>query len=152
MGKIVKNGVTYSGSSDNADNVKYNNNVSNLDATNVQEAIDKLDESIDTLNGKLNYKHMSIKDGMAGITIPGDWIEAWVDITFSLNPQYYFTFHLIRDNLLSTNKKYLQCYYASENDLHNICLFASATGVKLEKYTYSGQDIGRNCEMNLFYR
>ena len=53
MGKIVKNGVTYSGSSDNADNVKYNNNVSNLDATNVQEAIDKLDESVDTLNGKL---------------------------------------------------------------------------------------------------
>lgn len=104
------------------------------------------------INGKLNYKHMSIKDGMTGITIPGDWIEAWVDITFSLNPQYYFTFHLIRDNLLSTNKKYLQCYYASENDLHNICLFASATGVKLEKYTYRGQDIGRNCEMNLFYR
>ena len=95
---------------------------------------------------------MSIKDGMAGITIPGDWIEAYVDITFSLNPQYYFTFHLIRDNLLSTNKKYLQDYYASENDLHNICISASATGVKLESYTYRGQDIGRNCEMNLFYR
>ena len=53
MGKIVKNGVTYSSSSDNADNVKYNNNVSNLDATNVQEAIDKLDESVDTLNSNL---------------------------------------------------------------------------------------------------
>ena len=53
MGKIVKNGVTYSGSSDNADNVKYNNNASNLDATNVQEAIDKLDESVDTLNSNL---------------------------------------------------------------------------------------------------
>ena len=53
MGKIVKNGVTYSGSSDNADNVKYNNNVSNLDATNVQEAIDKLDESVDILNSNL---------------------------------------------------------------------------------------------------
>lgn len=104
------------------------------------------------INGKLNYKHMSIKDGMAGITIPGDWIEAYVDITFSLNPQYYFTFHLIRDNLLSTNKKYLQDYYSSENDRHNICLVASATGVKLESYTYCGQDIGQNCEMNLFYR
>lgn len=53
MGKIIKNGVTYSGSSDNADSVKYNNNVSNLDATNVQEAIDKLDESVDTLNSNL---------------------------------------------------------------------------------------------------
>lgn len=47
MGKIVKNGVTYSSSSDNADNVKYNNNVSNLDATNVQEAITEV-------NGKLS--------------------------------------------------------------------------------------------------
>ena len=54
MGKIVKNGVTYSGSSDNADNVKYNNNVSNLDATNVQEAIDKLNESVDILNDRIN--------------------------------------------------------------------------------------------------
>ena len=53
LGKIVKNGVTYSGSSDNADNVKYNNNASNLDATNVQEAIDKLDESVDILNSNL---------------------------------------------------------------------------------------------------
>ena len=62
MGKIVKNGVTYSGSSDNADNVKYNNNVSNLDATNVQEAIDKLDESVDILNGNLNrFDNLNVK-------------------------------------------------------------------------------------------
>ena len=52
MGKIVKNGVTYSGSSDNADNVKYNNNVSNLDATNVQEAITEV-------NGKLGKYKLS---------------------------------------------------------------------------------------------
>ena len=95
---------------------------------------------------------MSIKDGTAGITIPGDWIEAYVDITFSLNLQYYFTFHLIRDDLLSKNKKYLQGYYVSENDHHNLCLLASTTGAKLENYTYNGQDIGQNCEMNLFYR
>ena len=60
MGKIVKNGVTYSGSSDNADNVKYNNNVSNLDATNVQEAIDKLDESVDILNSNLTQVQTQI--------------------------------------------------------------------------------------------
>ena len=64
MGKIVKNGVTYSGSSDNADNVKYNNNVSNLDATNVQEAIDKLDESVDTLNGRLTQSFVEHEVGI----------------------------------------------------------------------------------------
>ena len=70
MGKIVKNGVTYSGSSDNADNVKYNNNVSNLDATNVQEAIDKLDESVDTLNSNLsannNHFYFDYQNGKYG--------------------------------------------------------------------------------------
>ena len=62
MGKIVKNGVTYSSSSDNADNVKYNNNVSNLDATNVQEAIDKLDESVDTLNSNLTQTEAKVNN------------------------------------------------------------------------------------------
>ena len=61
LGKIVKNGVTYSGSSDNANNVKYNNNASNLDATNVQEAIDKLDESVDTLNSNLANGQVKFK-------------------------------------------------------------------------------------------
>ena len=54
MGKIVKNGVTYSGSSDNADNVKYNNNVSNLDATNVQEAITEINGKLSELTNDMN--------------------------------------------------------------------------------------------------
>ena len=102
-------------------------------------------------NGKLSYKHLSIADGTAGITIPGNWIEAYVEITFSLNPQYYFTFHLIRD-ALSKNKKYLQDYFLSETDCHHLVLLASATGVKLESYTYGSREIGNSCAMDLFYR
>lgn len=145
MSKIMYKDKQILGCISDAKYAAYDNTGTGLSTTNVQDAITEL-------NGKLNYKHLSIKDGTAGITIPGDWIEAYVDITFSLNPQYYFTFHLIRDDLLSKNKKYLQGYYVSENDHHNLCLLASTTGAKLENYTYNGQDIGQNCEMNLFYR
>ena len=71
LGKIVKNGVTYSGSSDNADNVKYNNNASNLDATNVQEAIDKLDESVDTLNSNLGGFSFKTTSGKKQVSTDG---------------------------------------------------------------------------------
>lgn len=91
LGKIVKNGVTYSGSSDNADNVKYNNNASNLDATNVQEAIDKLDESVDTLNSNLDKKnawsyveYTGIKQTNANDIVANTWIkvnDCYIDIT-----------------------------------------------------------------------
>lgn len=75
LGKIVKNGVTYSGSSDNADNVKYNNNASNLDATNVQEAIDKLDESVDTLNSKIENNLSDINKYSDEEIAIGTWLD-----------------------------------------------------------------------------
>lgn len=42
MGKIIHNGITYSGTADVASNIIYNNSISELSATNVQEAIDYL--------------------------------------------------------------------------------------------------------------
>ena len=43
MGKIIQNGITYSGgSSDSAVNIKYNNSSSGISSTNVQGAIDKI--------------------------------------------------------------------------------------------------------------
>ena len=45
MGKIIRNGVEFSGTLDNAANVNYNNELSGMEATTVQEAIDELDNS-----------------------------------------------------------------------------------------------------------
>ena len=84
MGKIVKNGVTYSGSSDNADNVKYNNNVSNLDATNVQEAITEVngklttalpsESSIHSLDNKIRIEEYQ---GGLSILLSTDETKGW---------------------------------------------------------------------------
>ena len=60
MGKIIRNGVSYSGSTEDAVNVKYDNSSSGVTATNVQGAIDEVKETIDdkqtqidTLNSNL---------------------------------------------------------------------------------------------------
>lgn len=42
MGKIIRNGIPYSGSYDNATSVNYDNSVSGLDARTVQEGLDEL--------------------------------------------------------------------------------------------------------------
>ena len=46
MGKIICNGREYSGSSDNAIDISYNNANSGLSATNLQNVIDELDSNI----------------------------------------------------------------------------------------------------------
>lgn len=42
MGKIIRNGVIYTGSSDEADKIHYKNSNSDLDSTTVQGALDEL--------------------------------------------------------------------------------------------------------------
>ena len=42
MGKIIRNNVVYSGTSDNATSVNYDNSVSGLNARTVQESVDEL--------------------------------------------------------------------------------------------------------------
>ena len=46
MGKIIRNGIEYCGTSDTADNIIYDNKDSGLAATTVQAAVDKVAESL----------------------------------------------------------------------------------------------------------
>lgn len=46
MGKIIRNGIEYSGSYDNAISINYNNTNSGLNATTVQEGIDEIKEGL----------------------------------------------------------------------------------------------------------
>ena len=50
MGKIIRNGVEFSGTLDNAANVNYNNELSGMEATTVQEAIDEVCGSLTNEN------------------------------------------------------------------------------------------------------
>lgn len=60
MPKIIKNGVTYIGTSDNAAAVSYDNTSSGLTATNVQGAIDEVAEAVDGLSAVSSFTPTSV--------------------------------------------------------------------------------------------
>ena len=47
MGKIIRNGIEFSGTTDTANNINYDNSVSSLQARTAQEAIDELTDSLE---------------------------------------------------------------------------------------------------------
>lgn len=49
MGKIIRNGVEYSGACEDATAVNYNNSLSGLNAQTVQEGIDELSSSLEEI-------------------------------------------------------------------------------------------------------
>ena len=49
MGKIIRNGIEFSGACEDATAVNYNNSLSGLEAQTVQEAVDELNDSLETL-------------------------------------------------------------------------------------------------------
>ena len=156
MGKIVKNGVTYSGSSDNADNVKYNNNVSNLDATNVQEAIDKLDESVDILNSNLGvigsyysmyYKPSSISANTLTFkdiyTPPDDGVylvKVSCEIAGSISSGY-FRLGLAdgnQTNFPNSNGQYVSAYASIDKKAVSLSLVVFLNSKKSVKLAFEG--------------
>ena len=64
MGKIIRNGVPYSGTYDNAHSVNYDNSVSGLNARTVQEGIDELGNNLGGL--RFGYDGDSNKYGYYG--------------------------------------------------------------------------------------
>ena len=151
LGKIVKNGVTYSGSSDNADNVKYNNNASNLDATNVQEAIDKLDESVDTLNSNLQWKLLGSATGTTHISLPSNFSELLVDLGINNRAQSY-SFSLIKNQLSDTVKRYRNGQYKSASAYAYAEIIVSLSEVYLSDARYNGTDYTSASVIDVYYR
>ena len=60
MGKIIRNGIEFSGACEDATAINYNNSLSGLEAQTVQEAVDELNDSLGgykltTIDGKIAY-------------------------------------------------------------------------------------------------
>lgn len=149
MGKIVKNGVTYSGSSDNADNVKYNNNASNLDATNVQEAIDKLDESVDTLNSNLAWKLAGSVTGTTHITLPQNFSELSIKLQ---NGNREYLFISVPRSQLSTEKIDCIIGYSLGNNETYIEYYLSKSEFNIVEAKRIGQDTTSTSSAEIWYK
>lgn len=75
MGKIIRNGIKFSGTVDTANNINYDNSLSGLEAKTAQEAIDEINDTVDELNTSLEEIKTSFQDGcdtiVAGCTTYG---------------------------------------------------------------------------------
>lgn len=66
MGKIIKKRIEYGGSSNSAENIKYD------DAKNVKQAIDEVKSEIAVINSNLNVRYNSDNDTI-DVLINGEW-------------------------------------------------------------------------------
>ena len=68
MGKIIRNGIEFSGACEDATAINYNNSLSGLEAQTVQEAVDELNESLGGLrfgvDGEGNYGYFGADDSL----------------------------------------------------------------------------------------
>ena len=67
MGKIIRNGIEFSSTVDTANNISYDNSLSDLEATTAQKAIDEVAESLNNISSELSVNHqMMIRTHMSG--------------------------------------------------------------------------------------
>ena len=77
MGQLIKKGIPYSGSSNSAKNIKFDNKNSELTSGNVQTAIDELSEKVDDLiddsavSTESTWSATKIQNTIANISVSG---------------------------------------------------------------------------------
>ena len=75
MGKIIRNGIEYSGTYDSADSVNYDNSNSGLNARTVQEGIDELNDSLK------NFLHVEVFSGLKITAASGASSNNYFDVS-----------------------------------------------------------------------
>lgn len=71
MGKIIRNGIKYSGTTNSADKINYNNTLSGLEAETAQEAFDELNTKIKN-GGNIEYLTQEEYDALPDTKLSND--------------------------------------------------------------------------------
>lgn len=107
----------------------------------------------DAVNSNLQWKTLSIDNGATGITIPGAWSEANVEVTFGLNPEFHTSIHVLRANIADGEERnYIAGSANSPTDCHTVNIIVTKAGVRLRRYFYAGEVITNACKMVVSYR
>ena len=105
------------------------------------------------LNSNLQWKTLSIDNGATGITIPGAWSEANVEVTFGLNPEFHTSIHVLRANIADGEERnYIAGSANNPTDCHTVNIIVTKAGVRLRRYFYAGEVITNTCKMVVSYR
>ena len=110
-------------------------------------------QQFDDVNSNLQWKTLSIDNGATGITIPGAWSEANVEVTFGLNPEFHTSIHVLRANIADGEERnYIAGSANSPTDCHTVNIIVTKAGVRLRRYFYAGEVITNTCKMVVSYR
>ena len=130
MGKIIRNGIEYSGTYDSADSVNYDNSNSGLNARTVQEGIDQLSESL-TASDNLKFQFATDGEGNYGYLGADDsFIPFKGEPTFVISGGYRFN---INPYTFTESGTYLIVSIDFSNDNSKIANIAYSENVKCTK-------------------
>ena len=91
MGKIIRNGINYGGTYEDATSVNYDNSNSGLDAHTIQEAIDEVQDDLSSLISKFKFSNSIYRIGFEKSSVNSDFvISIYMDETGTSRYQVIF--------------------------------------------------------------
>lgn len=144
MGKIIRNGVEYSGAVEDATAVNYDNSLSGLNAQTVQEAVDEVQENVSALNDNLNKKTLWAKNlslnSPVEINFTGcDKIVGYVNCKNGNGNNIRLPFELYSDYLTDGQvRAFYLTHYNGESSYITIQINLSTTSIEVLKMTSAG--------------
>ena len=125
------------GGDSKAEQVKYDNSKSGLEATELQGAVDELQGSVSELNDSLEWKLVGSATGTTAINLPSQFEELIVFVTVGTTNYNYSIPRLFLDE---TNKLFSHGYGINVNNviyLGQVRIQASINNVSLKDARYS---------------
>ena len=134
MGRIIRNGIEYGSGNENATNINYDGTVSGLEATTVQEAVDKVSES---LNPNIVYSYDGIIMKKYGKLLIIDFNNARIDHQGTMPiPEEYTIMDAAVTTLRNITDKSVATLIVSKN---RMCTLGDLNSNGLTGKTFYGQ-------------
>ena len=123
MGKIIRNGIEFSGACEDATAINYNNSLSGLEAQTVQEAVDELNSSLEKLS-KNNEIITELYSGSLNTTAIDidftDYNKIFIDAVYGA---YHYTLELYTFLLTEEPKQYWTTSFFQQGDSNGSIAF-----------------------------
>ena len=137
-----------------ASEVSYDNTESGLTATDTQEAIDSLSNSL-TQYQKKAWTHQYVANGKDGIIINNaNCNEVKVYVQFGTNPSFVLIWDILIDYGADVGSKYYLNGCSGGSDYHQayIQYNPNTAEIKLISWTFRGAEVTASCRMDIYHR
>ena len=135
MGKIVRNGIEFSSTSDTANNINYDNSQSGLSAVTTQEAIDELNNSLN--NKTLWVKNLPLASPVEIDFTGCDKIAGYVNCNDG-SVNYRMPFEIYKEYTDSAERGFYFTHYQSSSKFITMQILVSKSSITINKKENAG--------------